>query len=74
LEDVKMQKSIFSIDKANISQIFLLDKLVSGQGLDQNQSVLILPNFHINAIFQVDFKKTKQLPSLILFVLVTRTS
>jgi hypothetical protein len=29
----KKLKSIFSIDKANISQHFLLDKFVSGQGL-----------------------------------------
>jgi hypothetical protein len=29
----KMKKSIFSIDNANLSQLFLLDKLVSGQGL-----------------------------------------
>jgi hypothetical protein len=29
----KIQKSIFSIDKANIFQLFLLDKLVSRQGL-----------------------------------------
>jgi hypothetical protein len=29
----KMKKSNFSIDKANISQLFLLDKLVIGQGL-----------------------------------------
>ena len=29
----KSKKSIFSIDKANISQHFLLDKLVIGQGL-----------------------------------------
>jgi hypothetical protein len=29
----KIKKSIFSIDNANICQLFLLDKLVSGQGL-----------------------------------------
>jgi hypothetical protein len=28
-----MKKSIFSQENANISQLFLLDKLVSGQGL-----------------------------------------
>jgi hypothetical protein len=29
----KNKKSIFSIDNANISKLFLLDKLVSGLGL-----------------------------------------
>jgi hypothetical protein len=29
----KIKKSIFSIDNANISQLFQLDKLVNGQGL-----------------------------------------
>ncbi len=37
----KMKKSIFSIDKANISQLFLLDKLVSGQGLIARNIFLI---------------------------------
>jgi hypothetical protein len=31
LEHEKIKKSIFSIDKANISHYFLLDKLYSGQ-------------------------------------------
>jgi hypothetical protein len=52
------------------------------QVLDQKQSVLVLPNIHINAknwskiaVFQVDFKnKLKQLSSSILFVYVTRTT
>ncbi len=29
----KLKNSIFSLENANISQLFLLDKLVSGQGL-----------------------------------------
>jgi hypothetical protein len=29
----KIKKSIFSIENANVSQLFLLDKLVSRQGL-----------------------------------------
>jgi hypothetical protein len=50
------------------------------QVLDQKQSVLVVPNIHINAknwskiaIFQVNFIK-KQLSSSILFVYVTRTN
>jgi hypothetical protein len=32
-DPLKIKKTIFSIGIANISQLFLLDKLVSGQGL-----------------------------------------
>ncbi len=39
-----MKKSIFSLENANTSQLFLLDKLVSGQGLKcrTNFSVALL--------------------------------
>ena len=33
LKYAKMKKSFFLLEDANISQLFLLDKLVSGQGL-----------------------------------------
>jgi hypothetical protein len=82
-----VKKSHFSIKKANISQLFVLNKTYKWttfkmQVLDQKQPILVLSNFHINAknwskiaIFQVDFKKkTKQLSSSILFVYVTRTT
>jgi hypothetical protein len=39
----KIKKSIFSIDNANISQLYLLDKLVSGrQGEIHSRSTILL--------------------------------
>ena len=50
----KRKNPFFSIEKAHISELFVLIKLINGQYLkmhvlDQKQSVLALPNFHINA-------------------------
>jgi hypothetical protein len=39
--DKKFKNRFFSIDKANISQLFLLDKLVSSQGLHSKKILWI---------------------------------
>ena len=80
---VKTKKSIFSIEKAHIFKLFVLNKLVNGQHLKcmfQIKSIpywlcqifiLMLKTGQKMAYFQVDFKKKQSnfLPKFFLFLL-----